>query len=160
MKKLRYRVKGMSCAACVAHVERAAAKVVAGDGVNVSLLTGSLTVSVEDGRDEGRLFASLKKALSAAGYGLEAWDSHGGRDDGEQKRAVGRLVASGILTALLMYVAMGSMIGLPTPNRLTENGFAFGLVQMALSLPVLILNFKFFHTLHLIFIILDLYCLK
>lgn len=146
MKKLRYRVKGMSCAACVAHVERAAAKVVGAEGVNVSLMTNSLTVTVEDGSDVGRLFSSLKKSLSSAGYGLEEWDTQRVDDDGERRRSLGRLIASGVLTLLLMYVAMGSMIGLPLPAFLTRYGVVFGLAQLVLTLPVLILNFKFFRS--------------
>ena len=45
MKKLRYAVRGMSCAACVAHVEHAAARVVDKDAASVSLLTATLTVT-------------------------------------------------------------------------------------------------------------------
>ena len=57
MKRYRYRVTGMSCAACVAHVEHAAAKVCGKESIQVSLLTNSLTVTVDDrGRSVFRAF--------------------------------------------------------------------------------------------------------
>ena len=71
MKK-RYDVRGMSCAACVAHVEHAASKVCGEGNVSVSLITNSLTVTVDDAIDEKKLYLDLKKALKDAGYTLES----------------------------------------------------------------------------------------
>ena len=64
MKKLKYGVKGMSGAACVAHVEASAAKICPKECVSVSLLTNSITVTVEESTDEKALFSELKKALN------------------------------------------------------------------------------------------------
>ena len=145
MKKLRYEIKGMSCAACVAHVEHAAAKVCAKEAVQVSLLTNSMTVTVEDGIDEEKLFSALKRSLSSAGYGL-AHEGGMGESSAELEwhRGLRRLIVSGVLTLLLMYVAMGGMLGLPVPSVLTEHGVIFALSQLALCLPVILLNFHFF----------------
>ena len=147
MKKLKYCVKGMSCAACVAHVEHAAAKVCGKENVSVSLLTNSITVTAEDPANEEKLFASLKKSLKGAGYTLE-------RDSGaaskkniaaeEWKRGLRKLISSAVLTLILMYVAMGHMIGLPLTHALAKNGVLFALIQLAITLPVIIINFKFY----------------
>ncbi len=145
MKKLRFTVKGMSCAACVAHVEHAAAKVCPKENISVSLLTNSMTVLCEDSVSEDKIFSSLDRALSSAGYGLSADGDRRGSGEGESlRRDLRRLILSGILTLLLMYVAMGQMIGLPVPSFLTANGVVFGLCQLALALPVILLNFKFY----------------
>lgn len=145
MIKIRFGIKGMSCAACVAHVEHAAAKVCGKENVQVSLLTNSLTVVTEDSTNEEQLFFTLQKALSAAGYGIE---KDGKQKDDAAKREVQaklrRLIVSGIFTLLLMYVAMGHMLGLPVPSVITDSGVVFGLVQLALCLPVIILNFHFY----------------
>lgn len=145
MKKLRFCVKGMSCAACVAHVEHAAATVCGKENIQVSLLTNSLTVIAGDAVNSEKLTADLKKALSSAGYGLETEEEQK-KDSAERewKRGLRNLIVSGILTLLLMYVAMGSMIGLPFPAFLTQNGVLFALIQLTLCLPVVILNFHFF----------------
>ncbi len=142
MKKLRYTVKGMSCAACVSHVEHAAAKVCPRDAVTVNLLTNSLTVTVDDNESENRIFTALRRSLAASGYGLETAERADITAEKEAKRMRRRLLASGILTLLLMLVAMGHMIGIPLPAILSENGVLFGTLQLALALPVVILNFK------------------
>ena len=144
MKKIRFGIKGMSCAACVAHVEHAAAKVCGKENIQVSLLTNSLTVLIEDQINEEQIFFALQRSLSVAGYGIEK--------EGKQKQdAVKRefqaklrsLVISGAFTLLLMYVSMGHMLGLPVPSFITDNGVVFGLVQLGFCLPVIFLNFHF-----------------
>ncbi|MBO7273928.1 MAG: heavy-metal-associated domain-containing protein, partial [Clostridia bacterium] len=65
--RLHYEIKGMTCAACVNHVERAVCKVVSEkENVNVSLLTNSVSLIVDDATDveslESRLAASIKSA--------------------------------------------------------------------------------------------------
>ena len=72
MKKLKYGVKGMSCAACVAHVEASAKKLFGNENVAVSLLTNSITVTVPDDTVEKEAFVMLKKALKKGGYTLFA----------------------------------------------------------------------------------------
>ncbi len=143
MKK-RYNVKGMSCASCVSHVEHAAAKVCGKENVSVSLMTNSLTVDIEEEMDEKKLFRELYSALKAAGYTLEEKDTKekGGKD--ESSKDVKRLVASCILTAVLMAVAMGHMVGIKMPQIFVQMPYLFGLLQLAITLPVVIINFKFF----------------
>jgi len=71
VKRLTFFVKGMTCAACVAHVERAVFSEIKEQGsATVSLLSGTLTLTVADDTDEAALFSRLKKALIRAGYGL------------------------------------------------------------------------------------------
>lgn len=57
-----------------------------------------------------------------------------------------RLVASIVLLIPLMYVAMGSMMGLPVPGILTgmENAMISALTQLILTVPILVLNRKFY----------------
>lgn len=147
--KIRYNVKGMSCAACVAHVEHAAASVCGADNISVSLITNSLTVTTpsDDPNSEEKLYSQLKKALKSAGYTLERESERQKSEsiaDSEFKNGLRRLISSAIITVLLMLVAMGHMLGLPLPHFLHENGWLFGSIQLALTLPVIIINFKFF----------------
>ncbi|MBO5203303.1 MAG: heavy metal translocating P-type ATPase [Clostridia bacterium] len=144
MKKLKFGVKGMSCAACVAHVEASAAKICQKENVSVSLLTNSITVTVDDNQNEKEIYEKLRRALKSAGYTLVADDKK--REDierSEQKRSFIRLVISCVITAVLMYVAMGHMMGLPTPSVLSDPLISAS-VQLILTVPVIIINFKFF----------------
>lgn len=150
--KLRYSVKGMSCAACVAHVEHTAKKVLfsicENSEVTVSLLTNSLSVSLSEERDEEKIFLTLKKELKRAGYTLEREVSGADKNNDisslEYKKGIKKLIASSIITAVLMVVAMGHMIGIPTPSIFKEKAYLFALLQLFLTLPVIIINFKFF----------------
>lgn len=66
----QYNVTGMSCAACVARVEKAVSKI---DGVNscsVSLLTNSMNV---DGSADS---SAIIKAVQNAGYGASLKGKH------------------------------------------------------------------------------------
>ncbi len=147
MKKLRYTVKGMSCAVCVAHVEKTVNSICGEGAAIVSLLTNSVTVTVRDDTDESALFQTLKKVLKGAGYTLvRPTDSESGKNAGKEdyKRARRTLIASLIITAALMYISMGHMLSLPLPAFITSDARVFALLQIALTLPVLILNRKFF----------------
>lgn len=147
MKK-RYKVKGMSCAACVAHVEKAAEKVCGKGSVKVSLMTNSITVDIEEGNEE-KTYLTLRKALKSGGYVLERESAEGARgaenaENEEYRKSVRRLVASVIITAVLMIVAMGHMVGIPMPRVLEEQPYLFAILQLALAIPVIVINFKFF----------------
>jgi len=84
--------------------------------------------------------------LKGAGYTLGREDSAEKRDIAaeEFKKEVKRLVWSAVLTALLMYVAMGHMLSLPLTDLFMKNGVVFALIQLGLTIPVIILNFKFY----------------
>lgn len=141
MKKIRYNVKGMSCASCVAHVERAAAKVCGRENVNVSLVTNSLTVTVPDDISEDKLWSSMSRSVSSAGYKLLR-DGEDGMS--EKKQSFKPLISSAVFTFVLMYISMGSMMGLPVPAFITDNKAVFAGIQMLLTIPVIIINFRFF----------------
>ncbi len=146
MQKLRFTVKGMSCAACVAHVERAAERLYGKGNITVSLMTASITVTLPDDARPQEVFQSLKKALKAAGYGLEKQNSKDSERsaEAEYKNGIKRLAASVILTLLLMYVAMGHMLSLPLPGVISRSPLLFVALQLLLTLPVMIINIKFF----------------
>ena len=63
----QYNVTGMSCAACVARVEKAVNQVPGVSSCAVSLLTNSMGV---DGTADS---AAIVKAVEQAGYGCSAW---------------------------------------------------------------------------------------
>ena len=148
----QYKVTGMSCAACVARVEKAVQSVPGVDSVAVSLLTNSMSV-------EGDASPSaIEKAVSAAGYGASplggASDETSARSaladaeemlrDTETPKLLRRLVWSVALTLLLMYFSMGHMMwGWPVPHLLS-NCVNLGLVEMLLAIVVMLINRKFF----------------
>ncbi|MBR4710509.1 MAG: heavy metal translocating P-type ATPase [Clostridia bacterium] len=144
----QFDVTGMSCAACQARVEKAVSKVPGVTSCAVSLLTNAM--GVEGTADDGAII----RAVEQAGYGASvkgaaaeqnaqpAEDPLADRETPALKR---RLIASLGFLILLMYVSMGHMmLHLPLPAFFEGNHVAMGLAQLLLTVPVMIINRKFF----------------
>lgn len=159
MKKYRYEVKGMSCAACVAHVEKAAHKALdpTCSQITVSLLTNSISFESEDEADGGAMERALAAALRAGGYELVTEENKKSAEGGggkaeenialtEKQKNLRRLIVSSILTALLMVLTMGHMVGIPLPAFMAgaENAIPFVIAQMILTFAVLAINLHYF----------------
>ena len=150
MIRFNYPIQGMSCAACVAHVERALSGVMReGDSFSVSLLTNSVSIFLKEDPEpqeleafEERIFAAVR----SAGYTLlrNAPKEDDGAEKKEHRRLIVKLLLSAFFTLLVMYFSMGGMIGLPIPFLLLQEPVLMALLQLIITLPVVILNFKFF----------------
>ncbi|MBR7184606.1 MAG: cadmium-translocating P-type ATPase [Clostridia bacterium] len=145
--KLRFQIKGMTCASCSAHVEHAACGVAGVREVSVSLLTDSLSLACDDA-DAARVRREIVAAVKRAGYAASP--------EGEQPAAPAErpeenplptLIASIVLTVLLMTVSMGPMLGFELPFLAgAERAIPYAFTQLLLTLPVLYLNRKFFRS--------------
>ena len=145
--RLHYTIKGMTCAACVAHVERAIGRVIGeGESANVSLLTNSVSLTVDDTTDVQSLEKRLAAAIQRAGYELVTEQPKQQKENKESKKQIVTLILSALFTLCVMYLSMGSMVGLYAPAFLrgAENAAWMCLAQFLLTLPVLILNRRFF----------------
>ena len=127
----KFVITGMTCAACAAHVERAAASVPGVHSASVNLMLGSLVCD----RDENVDPAAIVAAVTAAGYGAVP-ESEARRDlHAEQDAAVKamgrRLLWSVVCLAPLFYLSMGHMMGLPLPGIFLglENAITYSLTQ-------------------------------
>ena len=141
--KERYRVTGMSCAACSARVQRVTEKLEGVKLANVNLLAGTLDIEY----DESKLSEeTIIAAVVSAGYGAEKMRQETPGKNRAQEEAMKkmrvRLFVSFPLLVVLMYFSMGHMIGLPLPAFLhgTQNAFYLALIQLLLTLPVVIVN--------------------
>lgn len=149
----QFSVTGMSCAACVARVERAVGKVPGVSGCSVSLLTHSMTV------DGSVAAAAVVKAVEDAGYGAEPLggarqDKSRGTSAAEQESLLRdrdtpllrrRLICSVGFLVVLMYLSMGHMMfGFPVPAFLDGNHIAMGLAQLLLAAIIMVINQRFF----------------
>lgn len=153
MKNGKFQVTGMTCAACSAHVEKAAAGVAGVDKVSVSLLMNSMTVEY----DEPATPQAICDAVEAAGYGAVPAGTDGedtrngaasGRDaleDHETPKIRRRLVVSLCLLIPLMYVSMGHLMwGWYVPEAFASDPWAIALYQLLLTGLVMVINQKFF----------------
>lgn len=148
--KQRFRVGGMSCAACSAHVEKSVSAVPGVSMVQVNLLAGSMTVEYDEAVcDAGKIIA----AVVSGGYTAAV-------DDGKQQSAPAqsaqadealgemkkRIIVSAVFMIVLMYFSMGEMIGLPLPSYAAgmDGMFALALTELVLTIPIVLINRKYY----------------
>ena len=151
----KYKVSGMSCAACVARVEKAVNKVPGVKSCSVSLLTNSMGVEGSAKTED------IIKAVTNAGYGAKKMGSQEEKtasssiaekeemlSDRETPLLKKRLLSSIGILLLLMYLSMGhNMWGWPLPAWFSQGGqnyMAIGMLEMILAAIVMFINKKFF----------------
>ena len=143
----QYNVTGMSCASCVARVEKAVNKVDGVTSCSVNLLTNSMSV---DGDVKS---SDVISAVEKAGYGASlkgnSYKENTSNDeplkDTETPKLKKRLFSSLVFLILLMYISMGHMMwGFPLPSILANNHIAMGLIQLLLTGIIMVINQKFF----------------
>jgi len=151
METKKFDVVGMTCSACVAHVEKSVRKLYGVQDVTVNLLTNSMTVdfdqqalSVEEiiGSVEDAGYEAFEKEKTIAytttpkvNYALE-----------EQKEMKKRVIISFSFLVPLLYLSMGHMLDFPLPSVFTgsNNALTFAFTQFLLTLPIAFVNSKFF----------------
>lgn len=143
----KFNIRGMSCAACSARVEKAVSAL---DGVktcSVNLLTNSMQVSGSATDDE------IISAVVRAGYGASLPDGEGkpssqgkgGKDKSDVKNMKIKFFSSLAFLIILMYMSMGHMMwGWPLPEPLAKNCVAQGIIQLLLTVVIMVINRRFF----------------
>lgn len=128
-ESVRLSVEGMSCASCVARVEKALAKVPGVKTVQVNLATNEARIRLDETQSSVQ---DLEEAIRAAGYEPREYSAEledvEKREKAEQRRVTGRLIIAGVFTIPVVVIQMG---GISIPYE--------GWILMALSLPVLFL---------------------
>ncbi len=152
--KVKFSVEGMSCAACSASVERVSKRVEGVTNAEVNLLAKTLVVECE--KDTSELRQKIITAVEKAGFSAAPADQKAEeaaiikedkkKEKSEAENMKRRLIASVAILAVLMYLTMGHMVGLPVPRIFhgTENLVVFAFTQLLLALPIVYLNRKFY----------------
>lgn len=141
----QFAVTGMTCAACSAHVERAVAQLPGVRSAAVNLMLGRLNASYDENQVTSQ---QIIDAVIRAGYGAREADERDLAPDKQQDEVVRRmgrrLLWSVICLVPLFYISMGHMLGLPVPGVFHEDHLTMALAELALVIPILILNRAYF----------------
>ncbi len=142
----QFAVTGMTCAACSAHVEKAVSRLSGVQSAPVNLMLGSMTVTYDE---KAVTESDIIAAVKAAGYGASpASQTDQGQLRRDQDAALCRrkknLIWSVIFLVPLFYLSMGHMMGLPLPQVLHMHPLLLACLQLALVIPILILNRNYF----------------
>lgn len=138
MKK-KFKIEGMSCAACQAHINKAVSKLNI-NNVNVSLLTNSMEVDYDP---EVISEKEIINTVIKEGYGASVLDENyidnTLKTSNKKKR---NLIVSIILLVILMYFSMGGMVNLPSFTW--NHGIINVFLQLILSSIIIGFNFHYF----------------
>ena len=139
---MTFDVKGMTCAACSAHVEKSVRGVAGVKDVSVSLLTYAMEVVFDPAQTSP---AEICKAVASGGYSASPKGEKAAEapKDDEFRQSVHRLIASVAILLPMMWISMGHMLGLPLPHAL-HYPLVNGLAQLCLATPVLLINRHYF----------------
>jgi Cu+-exporting ATPase len=148
MKNINLKLEGMTCAACAARIEKVTKKL---DGVktsSVNFASEKLNISYDESTVS---LDNVKKAVEKAGYKAldikqNTVDEDKIRKEKEIKILWIKFIISVIFSVPLLYIAMGSMLGLPMPRIISpmENPLNFAFVQVLLVIPTIIAGYRFY----------------
>ena len=146
--KQNFSITGMHCAACAASIERVVKKLPGVTSAAVNLATEKLNVEGEPLSTEAIVNAVKKAGFGAMPIADKAAPDRkaAARKTRELEAARNRLVVAVVFGALLLYVAMGSMIGLPLPSFVdpAHNPLRFALTQLVLLIPIVVAGYRFY----------------
>ena len=143
----KFDVRGMTCSACVANVTKAVEKLDGVSNANVNLMTNSMKVNFDENKINDE---EIIRAVEKIGYGAspagEKTKSEDKPVDDRERALKNRLISSSIFMLILMYIAMGHMVHLPTPSVFhgREGAVIFAFSQFLLALPVVYINRDFY----------------
>ena len=140
----KFKVTGMSCAACSMAVERAVGSTAGVKSCTVNLLTGTLLVEGDASDTE------IILAVTRAGYGASPDEKKRTNDNDnlqkiERKRIFLRLLVSLGLMLALMAISMGGVMwGWFLGPLIEKSPLTVAIIELALSLAIIIINRRFF----------------
>jgi len=149
--KQKFNITGMTCSACSARVEKVSNALPGMKQATVNLLSNSMMAEY----DEAVLTPEqIIGAVVDAGYGASLPQSGDTKSvqprenlmEQELANMKHRLIWSFVFLIPLFYISMGHMMGAPLPGSLAglENGVAFGMTQLLLTLPIMYINDKYY----------------
>ena len=140
-EKKEYKLSGMTCASCAMTVEMAVKDLETVEEVSVNLATERLSLVPKEGFDSQQVL----DAVAEAGYQAEEKGKDRPSDVNEEaamkaqelRRKKQELLILLVTALPLLYISMGSMVGLPLPSFLDHmaHPLVFVLSQLLLTLP-------------------------
>lgn len=144
-------IEGMTCAACAKAVEKAALRVEGVNEANVNIATEKLRIKFDPQKAK---ISDVKKSIQKSGYRAleesEKEDSDRERKQREINGLKSRFIMSAVFAVPLLIIAMVPMIiekmggMLPPPIDPMNHPGVYGLIQLALVIPVMVVGHRYF----------------
>jgi Cu+-exporting ATPase len=143
-RKVEFAISGMHCASCSARIEKVVGDIPGVISVRVNLAAESGTVAFDPGMVTQR---EIRERIEGLGFQAKQVSGAGTSDfSRQQAEALAKLAAmkrrlkpSFIFAALLFFLSMGEMAGMPLPRVFDPHNapLHFALLQLLLVLPVI-----------------------
>ena len=146
--ELQVNIEGISCQACVANIERKVKKL---DGVisaEVNLATNRGKFIYDSKRIKGSEIIGVINNLG--GYKAVRDEEAKPEDEikkiEESKKELREFKTAIFFAAIVFYITMGHMIGLPLPSIISPNvnPMSYALIQLVFTIPVIIIGRRFY----------------
>lgn len=144
IKTYSFKVEGMTCSACSSRVERVTKKADGVENASVNLATEKLNITFDEDKIK---INDIKNIVEKAGYKLIVQENKNTKKEIEPyKKLWYRFIGSLIFTLPLLIISMGHMVGMPLPKIIDpmENPLNFAILQLVLTIPVMIIGYKFY----------------
>ncbi len=142
--KQKFNVKGMTCAACEAHVFKSVDRLHGVNNVKVNLLGHSMVCDFDPNIISNE---EIIKAVRNSGYDASIFENKiVSKSKKENRKYLLRVLFTLFFFIPLFYISMGDMIGFPIPSFLKghNNAFNYAIAQIILLVPIVVLNYSYF----------------
>lgn len=140
----KYKVIGMTCAACSSAVERVTRKMEGVSESNVNLTTGILTITYDEKIVQPE---NIIKKIERAGFQAEIYKEEK-KEENQSQYVKWKVVTNLILSIPLLYICIGHMLPislwLPKFMDMKERPLVFAVVQLILTIIILINGRRFY----------------
>ncbi|MGL4800631.1 MAG: heavy metal translocating P-type ATPase, partial [Cetobacterium sp.] len=148
LKTVTFIIKGLHCQSCVGTVEKIVSGMKGVESIAVNLATEKATVSYDSTIVKlSEIFHMIGKfGYTGERITEEVVDRRAEEKKIELKKEFNEFLVAIIFGAIIFYISMGSMIGLPVPNVIhyDVNPLLFAMVQLILSIPVVYVGRDFY----------------
>ncbi len=136
-------IEGMHCASCSTKLEKALAKLPGIYEVSVNLTTSKLVYKTDNNNKD--VYTKIKE-LGFQYHKVEQIVEFEDNKNKEKNKLLNNFIISSVFTIPLLYISMGSMVGLPLPHiiDINDNTLNFALIQLLLTIPVLFYGRRFY----------------
>ena len=144
-KSYTFNIEGMTCSACANRIERVVGKIQGVEQGNVNFASEKLNVTIDESTTN---IGQIKAVVGKAGFKLVSTEEKKEevKKYSEDQLLFYRFIASIGFTVPLLIISMGHMMGMPLPHIIEPmmNPFNFALVQLILTVPVMVVGYKFY----------------
>ena len=148
LKTVIFSIKGLHCQSCVGTVEKIISGIKGVESIVVNLATEKATITYDSAIVKLSEVFHLIAKFGYTGERIteEVIDRRAEEKKLELKREFNEFLIAIIFGAIIFYISMGSMIGLPVPNVIhyDTNPLLFAMVQLIFSIPVVYVGRDFY----------------